>query len=261
VAPSKAAPDRQFCAFFPGRAILLQALTILGGIMSVILDKEYTPAYADADQLARHKCLRNTYWLLALAMIPSVLGAMIGVKYNVRIPGGLLGLVLFLGVSYGFMYAIEKTKESSNGIAVLFGFTFFLGVMLTPLLTHTLKMSNGASLIMFAFGGTATVLAVMASIATVSKRDFSSMGKFLWVASIVLILATAVNIVVGMPLMGILISVAAIGVFSAWILYDVQQIVNGGETNYIRATMMLFVDIWVIFSHMLNLLGLVGNRD
>ena len=227
--------------------------------MSVILDKEYTPAISSLD--VRQKCMRNTYWLLALAMIPSVLGAMIGVKYNIPLPRGILGLVFFLAMIYGFMYAIEKTKDSSNGIGVLFLFTFVLGVWLTPLLRHTLHMPNGGTLIMLAFGGTASVLAVMATIATVSKRDFSVMGKWLMAGTILLILASAVAILFSMPMLQILISVGAIAIFSAWILYDVQQIVNGGETIYIMAATRLFIDVYVIFSHMLSLLGLGGSRD
>ncbi|MES2316633.1 MAG: Bax inhibitor-1 family protein [Pseudomonadota bacterium] len=227
--------------------------------MSVSFDKEYVPAISSQD--VRHKVMRNTYWLLALAMIPSVLGAMIGVKYNVPMPRGILGLVVFLGVMYGFMYAIEKTKDSANGIGVLFLFTFCLGLWLTPLLTHTLHMQNGGTLIMMAFGGTASVLAVMATIATVSKRDFSVMGKFLGAATIALILASVVAILFSIPMLHIVISVLAIGIFSAWILYDVQKVINGGETNYIRAAMMLFIDVYVIFSNMLSLLGLGGSRD
>ena len=224
--------------------------------MSVILDKEYTPALSNTD--ARQKCMRNTYWLMALAMIPSVLGAMIGVKYNIPMPRGFLGLILFYGVTYGFMYAVEKTKDSANGIGVLFLFTFFLGLWLTPLLTHTLRMANGASLIMMAFGGTASVLAVMATIATVSKRDFSVLGKWLMAATIMMILASLAMAAFGVSAGQAAWSVLAIAIFSGWILYDVQQVVNGGETNYIRAAMRLFIDVWVIFS---NLLSLLSSRD
>ncbi|MES2016434.1 MAG: Bax inhibitor-1 family protein [Pseudomonadota bacterium] len=227
--------------------------------MSVIIDKEYTPATSTLD--ARQKCMRNTYWLLALALIPSVLGAMIGVKYNVPMPRGIFGFVLFLAVTYGFMFAIEKTKESANGIGVLFLFTFFLGLWLTPLLTHTLHMANGGTLIMLAFGGTASVLAVMATIATVSKRDFSAMGKFLAAGTVILILVSAAALIFQLAMLQIALSVVAIGIFSCWILYDVQKVINGGETNYIRAAMMLFIDVWVIFSNLLSLLGLGGSRD
>ena len=227
--------------------------------MSVILDKEYTPAIPGNE--ATLKVLRNTYWLLALAMIPAVLGAMAGVMFNIPVPRGLLGFGLFLAATWGFMYAIEKTKDSAAGIMVLFGFTLFMGVWLTPLLTRTLGYANGGTLIMLAFGGTATILAVMATIATVSKRDFSMLGKWLFMGVIVLILASVVAIVFQLPALMMAISAVAVMIFSAYILYDVQQIVNGGETNYIRAALALYLDVYMIFSHLLALLGLGGSRE
>ena len=227
--------------------------------MSVSFEKEYTPAISGYE--TRHKVLRNTYWLLALCMLPAVLGAMVGVTFHIPVPRGILGFALFLGIIYGFQYAIEKTKDSSAGIGVLFGFTFVLGIWLTPLLTRTLGYSNGGTLIMMAFGGTASVLAVMATIATVSKRDFSMMGKWLAAGVLVLILASFAAMIFQLTMMAIVISVLAIGIFSAYILYDVQQIVNVGETNYIRAATMLFLDVYVIFSNLLALLGLGGSRD
>jgi modulator of FtsH protease len=227
--------------------------------MSVILDKEYTPALPASD--AAHKVLRNTYWLLALAMLPAVLGAIVGVAFQIPVPRGLMGFLLFLGAFYGFMYAIEKTKDSSAGIMVLFGFTFFLGIWLTPLLSRTLGFSNGGTLIMLAFGGTATILATMATIATVSKRDFSMLGKWLSMGCIVVILAAIVGIVFQLPMLLMALSAVCVLIFSAYILYDVQQIVNGGETNYIRAATMLFVDVYMVFSNLLSLLGLAGERD
>ena len=184
-------------------------------------------------QQVRHQVLRNTYWLLALSMIPTVLGAFIGVQMHLPMLTGGMGFIIFMAVAFGFMYAIEKTKNSGLGVAVLLGFTFFMGLMLTPILTRTLGYSNGGMLIMTAFGGTATILAVMATIATVSKRDFSAMGKWLFAGVIVLILASVANIFLGLSALSIVISMVAIAIFSAYILYDVQQIINGGETNYI----------------------------
>lgn len=227
--------------------------------MSVMLDKQYTPAISELD--VRHKVLRNTYWLLALAMLPAVAGAMLGVMFEIPIPRGIFGFVLFLGVMWGFMYGIEKTKDSSAGILMLFGFTFFMGLWLTPLLSRTLGYANGSMLIMMAFGGTASILAVMATIATVSKRDFSMLGKWLMAGVLVLILASVAAIVFQLSALAIVISVMAVAIFSAYILYDVQQIVNGGETNYIRAATMLFVDVYIIFSNLLALLGLGGSRE
>jgi modulator of FtsH protease len=213
-----------------------------------------------SNQAVRHRVLRNTYWLLALSMLPTVLGAFIGVQMKFALGGGL-GFLVFMAVAFGFIFAIEKTKNSGIGVAVLFGFTFFMGLMLAPLLTRTLGFSNGGTLIMTAFGGTAAVFAVLASIATVSKRDFSAMGKWLFAGVIVLILASVANIFLGMSALSIVISVMAIGIFSAFILYDVQRIVNGGETNYISATLSLYLNVYNIFTSLLSLLGLGGSRE
>ncbi|HEV7816873.1 MAG TPA: Bax inhibitor-1/YccA family protein [Janthinobacterium sp.] len=216
----------------------------------------------DSTRLVRHNVLRNTYWLLALSMIPTVLGAVVGVQMHLPVLRGGMGFILFMAIAFGFMFAIEKTKNSSIGVAVLLGFTFFMGVMLTPILTHTLGYANGASLIMTAFGGTATILAVMASIATVSKRDFSALGKWLFAGVIVLLVASVANIFLGLSALALVVSVMAIAIFSAYILYDVQQIINGGETNYISATLRIYLDVYNIFVNLLALLGLTGgSRD
>jgi modulator of FtsH protease len=211
----------------------------------------------------RHRVLRNTYWLLALSMIPTVLGAFVGVQLHmVNLFSGGLGMLLFMAVAFGFIFAIEKTKDSAIGVFVLLGFTFFMGLMLTPILTRTLGYSNGAELIATAFGGTAAVFAVMASWATVSKRDFSMMGKWLFAGVIVILLASVANIFFQIAMLQIVISVMAIGIFSAYILYDVQQVINGGETNYIRATLSIYLDVYNIFVNLLALLGIGGgSRD
>ena len=229
--------------------------------MNPILQKQ--PAYDVAvGQVARNKVLRNTFWLLALSMLPTVLGAFIGVSMQLPMLSGGIGFVIFLAIAFGFMFAIEKTKNSGVGVAVLLGFTFFMGLMLTPLLRHTLGYSNGGQLIMTAFGGTAVVLAVMASIATTSKRDFSAMGSWLFAGVIVLLLAGVANIFLQIPALTIVFSVLAIGIFSAFILYDVQRIVNGGETNYISAALAIYLDVYNIFSNLLALLGFAGgDRD
>jgi modulator of FtsH protease len=228
--------------------------------MNPILQKQ--PAYDVAiGQVARNKVLRNTFWLLALSMIPTVLGAFVGITMNVALPGGFIGMAIFLAIAFGFMYAIEKTKESALGVFVLLGFTFFMGLMLTPLLRHTLGYSNGGSLIMTAFGGTAVVFAVMASIATTTKRDFSGMGSWLTAGAVVILLAIVANIFLQMPVLTIVISVLMIAVFSAFLLYDVQRVVNGGETNYITATLAIYLDVFNVFTGLLRLLGIVGGDD
>ena len=224
------------------------------------MQHSYQPAIDS--QAVRHRVLRNTYWLLALSMIPTVFGAFIGVQMQLPMPAGMMGFVVFMAIAFGFIWGIEKTKNSAAGVGLLLGFTFFMGLMLTPLLRHTLGYSNGGSLIMTAFGGTACIFAVMASVATVSKRDFSMMGKWLSAGVIVLILASVANIFLGMSALSIVISVMAIGIFSAFILYDVQRIINGGETNYITATLSIYLDVSHIFTSLLSLLGRGGgSRD
>lgn len=217
---------------------------------------------SSSTRAVRHNVLRNTYWLLALSMVPTVLGAVVGVELHLPMLRGGMGMILFLAIAFGFIYAIEKSRESATGVAVLLAFTFFMGLMLTPLLTHTLGYANGGALIMTAFGGTATIMAVMASIATVSKRDFSAMGKWLFAGVLVVLLASVANIFLGMPALYLAISVLVIAIFSAYILYDVQQIVNGGETNYISATLRIYLDVYNIFTSLLSLLGFAGgSRD
>ena len=222
-------------------------------------------AYSTTGQpaVARNKVLRNTYLLLALSMIPTVLGAWLGVQMNFALfpASPFIGFMIFLAVAFGFIYAINKTKHSAMGVAVLLGFTFFMGLMLSALIGRTLNYSNGPSLIMTAFGGTAAIFAVMATIATVSKRDFSGLGKWLFVGLLVVIVAMVANIFLQLPALQLALSVILIGIFSAYILYDVQQIINGGETNYITATLSIYLDVYNIFANLLSILGIVGGDD
>jgi len=209
----------------------------------------------------RNKVLRNTYWLLALSLIPTVLGAWVGVASGVgMVFRGGLGMVLFLGIAFGFMYAIEKTKNSATGVPVLLGFTFFMGLMMSSLIAMTLGFRNGPQLIMTAFGGTAGVFLVMASLATVIKRDLSGMGKWLMVGVVVLLVAGVINMFVASSAGMLAMSVAAIGIFSAFMLYDIKRIIDGGETNYITATLALYLDLINVFQNLLMLLGIFGGE-
>ena len=212
-------------------------------------------------QEERHKVLRNTYWLLALSLLPTVLGAWVGVATGITqsLRGGM-GLIVFLGGAFGFMYAIEKTKNSAAGVPVLLGFTFFMGLMLSRLITSVLGFSNGPQLIMTAFAGTAGVFFVMASLATVIKRDLSGMGKWLMVGAIVLMVGAVINVFVGSSVGMMVISVLAIAIFSAYMLYDLKRILDGGETNYISATLALYLDIFNVFQSLLALLGIAGGE-
>ena len=210
----------------------------------------------------RNKVLRNTYWLLALSMLPTVLGAWVGVTTGITASmGGGLGLMIFLGGAFGFMFAIEKTKNSAAGVPVLLAFTFFMGLMLSRLIAMVLGFKNGADLIMMAFGGTAGVFFVMASLSSVIKRDLSSMGKWLTVGAVVLMAAAIINVFVASSAGMMAISVLAIGIFSAFILYDLKRIMDGGETNYISATLGLYLSIYNVFQSLLILLGMGGGSS
>ncbi len=208
----------------------------------------------------RNRVLRNTYWLLALSMLPTVLGAWVGVATGITasLTGGL-GLIVFLGGAFGFLYAIEKTKNSAAGVPVLLAFTFFMGLMLSRMIGMILGFRNGSELIMTAMGGTAGVFFVMASLASVIKRDLSGMGKWLFVGAMVVMVGAIVNVFVGSTAGMMAISVAVIGIFSAYMLYDLKQILDGGETNYISATMRLYLDLFNVFQALLALLGIMGG--
>lgn len=209
----------------------------------------------------RNKVLRNTYWLLALSLLPTVAGAWLGVATGITASlTGFLGLVVFLGGAFGFIYAIEKTKNSAAGVPVLLGFTFFMGLMLSRMIAMVLGFKNGADLVMTAFAGTAGVFFVMASLATVIKRDISGMGKWLFVGAIVLMVGGIINVFVGSSTGMIVISMLAIAIFSAYMLYDIKQIIDGGETNYISATLALYLDIINVFQSLLALLGIFGGE-
>lgn len=213
----------------------------------------------------RNRVLRNTYWLLALSLIPTVLGAWAGIAFNV---GGVMGarpsmtLIVFLIGAFGLMFAIQKYKDSGVGVALLLAFTFFMGLMLSRLLAFVLGFSNGVSLITLAFGGTAIIFGVMATIATVSKRDFSGLGKWLMVGAVIILVAALANFFLQLPALMLTISVLAIAIFSAFMLYDVQRVVNGGETNYVTATLAIYLDVYNVFSNLLALFGIFGgSRD
>ncbi len=221
-----------------------------------------TSSWGQSGTLAeRNRVLRNTYWLLALSLVPTVLGAWLGVATGITAQmGGGLGLVVFLAGAFGFMFAIEKTKNSAAGVPVLLAFTFFMGLMLSRLIAMVLGFKNGSELVMTAFAGTAGVFFVMASLATTIKRDISGMGKWLFVGAIGLMVGGIINVFVGSTAGMMVLSTLAIVIFSAYMLFDLKQIVDGGETNYISATLALYLDIFNVFQSLLALLGIMGGE-
>ena len=210
----------------------------------------------------RNRVLRNTYWLLALSMVPTVLGAWIGVTTGITASlGAGMSAIVFLAGAFGFMYAIEKNKNSAAGVPVLLAFTFFMGLMLSRMIGTVLGMNNGAGLIMTAFTGTGVIFLGMAALSSIIKRDLSSMGKFLFIGMIMLIVAGLANIFIQSSALMITISVIAIGIFSAFILYDLKRVKDGEETNYITATLGVYLSLYNVFQSLLAILGLTSSSD
>lgn len=214
--------------------------------------------------LQQNRVLRNTYMLLALSMVPTVIGALVGIQLKFSFFAGspLISFLLFMGIAFGFMWGIERTKDSGLGVALLLGFTFFMGLMLSRILQVALGFANGGSLIALAAGGTGAIFFTLAGVATVTKKDFSFLGKFLFIGLVVVLLAALANIFFQIPALSLTISAVAVLLFSAYILYDISRIVTGGETNYVSATLAIYLDIYNVFVSLLNLvMAFGGERD
>ncbi|MDM0019290.1 Bax inhibitor-1 family protein [Variovorax saccharolyticus] len=210
----------------------------------------------------RNQVLRNTYWLLAISMVPTVLGAWLGLSTGIaRAMSPGISMVVFLAGAFGLMFAIEKTKNSAAGVPVLLGFTFFMGLMLSRMLGVVLGMQNGASLVMTAFAGTGAIFLGMAMLSSVIKRDLSAMGKWLFIGAILLLVAGIANFFIQSGALMITLAVLAIGIFSAFILHDLKRVKDGHETNYITATLGVYLSLYNVFQSLLMLLGLGGSRE
>jgi len=232
----------------------------MNSMIPIPLPSGSTDAGAPAAQ--RNRVLRNTSALLALSVVPTVLGAWLGVSTGIAAamsPG--VSLVVFLGGAFALMFAIEKTKNSAAGVPVLLGFTFFMGLMLSRLVGQVLGLSNGANLIMMAFAGTGTIFLGMATLSSLIKRDLSSMGKFLFIGAVMLLVAGIANVFIQSSTLMITLSVVAIGIFSAFILYDLKRVQDGLETNYISATLSVYLSIYNVFQSLLAVFGLTSGRD
>ena len=217
--------------------------------------------YAVPSVEQRNRVLRNTYWLLALSMVPTVLGAWIGVSTGFMTTMGVgMSFIVFMAGAFGFIYAIEKTKNSAAGVPVLLAFTFFMGLMLSRLIGHVLGFSNGTALVMTAFAGTAGVFFGMAALSSVIKRDLSTMGKFLFIGAVLVLVASIANIWLQSATLMITLSVLVIGIFSAFIIYDLQRVKNGQETNYITATLGVYLSVYNVFSALLSIFGLTSRE-
>ena len=211
------------------------------------------------------RVLRNTYWLLALSMLPTVAGAWVGMQFNflaLFTASPIMAPLLMFGVMIGALFGVTALRNSAWGVPALFGFTFIAGLMLAPILTVALGFRNGGQLVGLAGGMTAAIFFAMAGIATVSKRDFSFLGKFLFVGLVILIVASLGNLFFQVPALSLTISAVAVLIFSMYLLYDVSNIVRGGETNYVTATLSVFLSLYNIFISLLQLLlAFTGQRD
>jgi modulator of FtsH protease len=206
-------------------------------------------------------CCATPTALLAVSMMPTVLGAWIGVQTGIAralSPG--IGLIVFLVGAFGFMFAIEKFKNSAAGVPVLLGFTFFMGLMLSRLIGAVLGLANGASLIMTAFAGTAAIFFVMASLSSVIKRDLTGMGKWLMIGAVMVLVAGIANVFIQSSALMITLSVLVMGIFTAFILYDLKRVRDGEETNYIIATLSVYMSLYNVFQSLLSLLGIFGGE-
>ena len=224
----------------------VQRLDILGGGSVYGVDQQ--------------RVLRNTYWLLALSLLPTVLGAWVGLATGVThvLSPGITG-ILFLVGAYALMAGIHATRNSSTGVVLLLGFTFFMGLMLSNLIGFALGFRNGASLIMTAFGGTAGVFFGMATMATIIKRDLSGLARFLMVGAIILVVASLINLFVQSTAAMLAMSVIAMVIFSLFIMVDIKRVLEGGETNYVIATLHIYLDVYNVFQSLLILLTSLGG--
>ena len=248
--------DRKFEPVMPGRQSQLPPLPA------------GTPSAARGDAvlpISQNTVLRNTYWLLALSLLPTIAGAYFGVQLDLAAwyrTSPIMAPLLMLGVMIGSLYVVSLLRNSGWGVAALFGFTFIAGLTLAPTLTHAVGMRNGWQLIGLAAGMTAAIFFGLAAVATVTKKDFSFMGQFLYAGVFLLLIAFLISAFFPVPAVMVALSAIAVLIFSALILFDLSRIIHGGETNYIMATMALFLDLLNVFINLLSLLmAFSGQRD
>ena len=211
----------------------------------------------------QNKVLRQTYMMLGLTMIPTVIGAFIGMSMNFTWMAmhPFMAFGAFMAVTIGMQMAITANRNSSIGVVLLFAYTFLLGLMMGPLLQHAAHLQNGGQLVGLAAGGTGLIFLTMAGIGATTKKDFSYMGKFLTIGVMVAFIAIMANMFLQLPAFSIAISAIFIAVSSGFIMYEVNQIVRGGETNYVMATLSLFISIYNIFTSLLHILMSLSGRD
>jgi modulator of FtsH protease len=223
----------------------------------------YTPSGDALVAEQGQKVLRNTYLLLALTMVPTVIGAYIGMATAGLVFAHPIATSLgMLAVVIGLQFGIAANRESGVGVALLLLMTGLLGWWLGPILSVALALRNGPQLVAYAALGTGVIFFAMGAVAQTTKRDFSFLGKFLFVGMIALLIAMLANMFLQIPALALTISTLVIVVFSLFLLYDLSRILRGGETNYIMAATGVYMSLFNIFANLLNLLlAFSGDRD
>lgn len=209
------------------------------------------------DRGAAHRVLRNTYALLSLTLLFSAGVAAAAVAFNVPSPGIILTLIVYFGLLFG----IHKLKNSGMAVGLVFALTGFMGLTLGPLLTRTLALPAGGQAVMLALGATGAVFLALSAYATTTKRDLSWMGGFLFAGMIVAVLAGLAAIFFQIPALALTVSAVVALLSAGLILFETKQIVDGGETNYVLATVSLFVSIFNLFTSLLQLFGFMSSDD
>jgi modulator of FtsH protease len=206
-------------------------------------------------EIAKHKVLKNTYMLLALTLLFTAFTAAMSVSFSLP----RFGILLTLGGYFGLLFLTNRLKNSVWGLASVFALTGFMGLTLGPMLTHYLNMPNGSSIIMTAFGMTAFIFMGLSAYVLVTKKDFSFMGGMLFAGLVVVVIASIAAYFLQMPGLSLAISAAVVLLMSGLILYETSDILHGGETNYIMATVGLYITIFNLFTSLLHLLGIADN--
>lgn len=213
----------------------------------------------------QNKVLRNTYALLGLSLIPTTIGAMLGMQMSFAwmAQHPILFTLGFFAVMFVLFQAISANQNRALGIWLLLGMTFLFGLMLGPILQVAFALRNGGQIVGLAAGGTALTFLTLAGIGASPARDFSGLGKFLFVGLVLVLIASLVNMFLHIPVLSLAMSGISVLIFSGYILYDVNQIVRGGQTNYVMATLALYLDIYNLFVNLLYLLMSImgGNRE
>ena len=207
--------------------------------------------------ISTNKVLKNTYLLLGMTLAFSAVTA--GISMAIGLPQGA-ALILTL-VGFGLLFVVHKMADTSKGLLAIFAFTGVMGASIGPMLSYYLSMPGGPALVMQALGGTALVFFALSAYALTTRKDFSYMGGFLMVGLLVAVVAMIANIFLAIPALSLTISAAVVMIMSGMILWDTSRIINGGETNYIRATVALYLDIYNLFIHLLHLLTALGGDD